>query len=377
MKHPGYIFILLLFLSSCVSEFVPKTTEDKEILVVEGLITDQPGVNTIKLSKSLPLGTRSTANPVTGCTVKITDDLGNSFDLTETNNGTYVTDATGFQGVVGRFYTLHINTNGANNITYVSYPTEMKSVPAIDSIYYEKTIIDKTNGITTAEGCNVYLDTHDPTNQCKYYRWEYSETWEIHLPYLVTNRICWLSGSSDEINIKSTSALEEARIVKFPINYISNETDRLSVKYSMLVNQYSLNEDEYDYWEKLQNFSELVGSLYDMIPSSVPSNIYCVDDPTVTVLGYFSVSASSSKRIFIDENFKGVYNPYTSDYCVADTIYNGDSIPNLNTTVWIIATSTFPPPPFVVTTYVKGCADCTVRGTATEPDYWDDGKKKH
>jgi len=36
---------LLLLLSSCVTQFIPKVNEDKELLVVEGLITDQPDTN--------------------------------------------------------------------------------------------------------------------------------------------------------------------------------------------------------------------------------------------------------------------------------------------------------------------------------------------
>jgi hypothetical protein len=107
------LILFLLLLSSCVTQFIPKVNEDKELLVVEGLITDQPDTNIIKLSKSLSLGTRNVSNPVKGCTVTISDDLSNIFDLTETSPGTYITDPSIFQGAVGRFYTLHIKTNAA------------------------------------------------------------------------------------------------------------------------------------------------------------------------------------------------------------------------------------------------------------------------
>src|ERR1035437_6950563 len=121
---------LLLLLNCCIKQFVPHTSEDKKILVVEGLITDQPDTNTIKLSLSLPLGIRNISNPLKGCTVTISDDLGNIFSLTEANAGSYVTDPANFQGVIGRFYTLHIYTNVANNnLNYESFPIEMKPVP--------------------------------------------------------------------------------------------------------------------------------------------------------------------------------------------------------------------------------------------------------
>lgn len=375
MKYTWQILLLsiLLFLSSCISQFVPQTNEDKELLVVEGLITDKPGVNTIKLSKTLPLGKANTSNPVKGCLVTISDDLGNSYVLRESDAGIYVTDPSAFQGSVGRFYTLHINTNAAgNNHNYESYPVEMKPVPGVDSVYFEKVVIDPGSNVSSGkDGCQVYLNTYDPTSQCKYYRWEFVETWEFILPYTVPNKICWISANSDVINIKNTSVFAEDRIERYPLNYISNETDRLRVEYSILVNQYSLNEDEYNYWEKLENLSEQVGGLYDMIPSAVPSNIYSTDDPTEKVQGYFSVSATSSKRIFIKDHFAGVVTPYTDEACIADTIFAGTPIPDYS---WVIIDHPLPPPSYKVTTRTKVCYDCTVRGTNIQPDFWPEGK---
>lgn len=111
-----------------------------------------------------------------------------------------------------------------------------------------------------------------------------------------------------------------------------------------------------------------------MIPSGVPSNVYSVDDPNEKVMGYFSVSANSSKRIFIKDNFSGLFTPYTDNACIGDTIFGNWPIPNLNTYVWIIIEHTVPPPPYNVITYSRGCADCTVRGTNTPPDFWNESK---
>ena len=127
---------------------------------------------------------------------------------------------------------------------------EMKAVPPIDSLYFERTLIaDKEPGIPAKEGCQIYLDTHDPSAKCKYYRWDYNETWEFRLPFSVpVNKTCWISNDAVVINIKNTNLMSEDIINRFPLHFISNETDRLKVKYSILVNQYSLNEDEFNYW---------------------------------------------------------------------------------------------------------------------------------
>lgn len=174
------------------------------------------------------------------------------------------------------------------------------------------------------------------------------------------------------INIKNTSVLGEDRIEKFPIRVVSNLSDRLQIEYSILVDQYSLNNDEYSYWEKVQNLSEQVGGLYDIIPSSIPSNIYCVDDPNQKVLGYFSVSGHSSRRIFIKEQFMGLVDLYVN--CADSQAPVGPPIPNLGVTVWIIGQHG-PPDTYWILTYDKGCADCTVRGSNTPPDFWPSGSK--
>ena len=368
----------ILICGSCVTEFVPKTTEDQEMLVVEGLITNRPEAYTIKLSRPFHLGLNNVSHPLSGCNISVSDDLGNSFIFSETAPGTYTSDPTKFQGIIGRIYILHISTNFTSNVlNYQSVPVELKAVPPIDSLYYEKvTFANGPDGSPKQQGARIYLDTHDPSNQCKFYRWEYSETWEFRLPYSVPNSLCWLSNNSDVINIKNTSVIAESKVDKYPMTLISNSTDRLREKYSIMVNQYSLNEDEYLYWEKLQNISEQVGGLYDIIPSAIPSNINCIDDPNQKVLGYFSVSASASKRIFIHDNFAGVLSQYNDRTCIADTIFGSPNSPIawLGVNVWVIISHPMPPPSYRVLTRTKGCYDCTVRGTNIKPDFWEGAK---
>ena len=372
-----HIFILvLLLLNSCIVKFVPAVEEEKELLVVQGLITDQPEADTIKLSKSLPLGQISDVKPVSGCIVKISDDLGNIYNLKEFVAGTYVTDPENFRGVIGRSYTLQISTAGSNNnLNYESYPVEMTEVPSIDSIYYEKIATEQASeNFAGVDACQIYLDTKDPSDNCRFFRWDFSETWELRLRFSVPNNTCWITKQSQNINIKSTAAFDEARINRFPINYISNATDRLKTKYSILVNQYSINEDEFNYWAKIQNVAVQVGGLYDIIPASVQSNIRCIENPAEKVLGYFSVSAKSSKRIFIQNNFAGIIDPYAN--CVTDTIQT-DNPQGLNTTIWILLAHvcSFPCIPWYEATTHKECTDCTLRGSNIKPDFWTDDKK--
>jgi len=69
---------------------MPDIDEKKELLVVEGLLTDQQETNIIRLTKSLPLGKKSDIKPLLGCTVSIIDDHDNSWTLKEKGNGYYI-----------------------------------------------------------------------------------------------------------------------------------------------------------------------------------------------------------------------------------------------------------------------------------------------
>ena len=372
--------VLILLIGACITKFLPEVTDEKNVLVVDGMITDMAREYTVKLTVSQPLGEKTISVPVVGAQVKISDDQGNIYTMFSKGNGLY-SSMNLFRGVVGRKYSVQIqaSVNGSGIRSYESVPVELKPVPPIDSLYYEKVIIkeNKINPYEQLEGCQVYLDTHDNGEECTYYRWGYNETWEFRIPWETPNHICWITRKSLNINVKNTSELAENRIMKYPLNFISNTSDRLSVKYSMYVTQYSMSQDEYTFWEKLKNVYGNVGGLYDMIPASIAGNMICTDDKSLPVLGYFSVSGESSRRIFIKDHFSGLYNPYRQ--CIKDTVQGypneGYPIPGLGLYVWIILDHSFPNhPAYVVLTDDYGCYDCTFRGTTFKPDFWDDDK---
>jgi hypothetical protein len=371
-----FLASLLLLIAGCITEFIPVTDEKNELLVVEGMVTDQPEAYSVKISKSVPLGKKSEVKPFSGCIVSISDDLGQSFDLQENSPGIYLTNQATFIGVIGRSYKLHISATVSNRIiNYESTPEELKAVPPIDSVYYEKTIIaPATKDFPLINGCQIYLNTHDPADSCKFYRWDFSETWEIRLHWPVDHQMCWVTENSPVINLKNTSGFAESTVSHFPINFISNTTDRLITKYSIIVNQYSLNEDEFLYWEKIQNITQQVGGLYDIVPSSVPGNMQCIENPDESVLGYFSVSAKSSRRIFIKDYFSGLVDPYSNFYCIDDTIPTDYpyGYPGFGIEVWAlyIQLASFTTAPYTILTRTHACADCTVRGSEIRPDFW-------
>jgi hypothetical protein len=245
----------------------------------------------------------------------------------------------------------------------------MQPVPPVNSLYYEKvSLTEEEDSLYMKEGCRIYLDSHDPSGKCLFYRWDFVETYEYHVPYDVLNKVCWVTERSGRILIKNTSAYSQARVTKFPVQIINNTTDKLKERYSILVNQYSLNETEYKFWENIQNISQNVGGLYDIIPSAVKGNIICNTNPGEMVLGYFSVSAVTRKRLFIKDTFLGQPNFYT--YCATDTLMGILPDEGLNTEFWVIEDYGDEPVPYYVITIYRECADCTTRGTKVRPPFW-------
>jgi Domain of unknown function (DUF4249) len=364
---------LMILLQCCVKQFIPETTEKKNLLIIEGLITDQCESYEIKLSRSQPLGLKYKADPVLGAIVTVSDDRGNFYSFHEKDPGVYFSDSSDFMGVIGRKYSLHVRAPDTLGFysSYESEPEEMKPVPPIDSIFYEKILIKNSELLSDRiENCQIYLNTHDDSGNGKYFRWDYTETWEFHLHWEHPNFACWVTRKSVNILIKNTSGLARDYINRYPLNYIPETSDRLEIKYSILANQYSISEDEYNYWDKLKSITQDVGGLYDMIPANVPGNISCVTYPEELVLGYFSVSAKASKRIFIKDNFAGQVNLYSA--CIKEIITNPGYIPGIGSWIWILEENGFATPPYIILTSDKGCVDCTERGAISKPDFWID-----
>jgi len=371
IRITGLCFLLAIA-SGCTIEFNPDGDLVNDQLVVEGMITDQNRVNRIRLSRSVRVGEPLLIpRPVGGAIVTITDENGIVTILTESPAGTYSTDSTDFIGRVGGKYSLNIKINDSD---YETDFTEMKPVPPVSTLYYEKVTIVGSNDTTDIEeGCRIYVDSYDPSGECLFYRWDYAETWEYRIPYSVRNKVCYVSVRSNEILIKNTSGYSQARVSKFPVLFISNKSDRLKETYSIMVNQYSLNETEFTFWERVRNISQNVGNLYDITPVAVPGNIRCCNDPEEEVLGYFSVSAVTQKRLFIEDHFYGL--PISFLFCATDTLTGILPESGLDTEYWVIEDFGDEPSPFWVITTFKECADCTTRGTKIMPPYWRDFRK--
>jgi hypothetical protein len=371
----------LLILSGCIEPFYPDIEEYENVLVVDGLITDENIVYTVRLSRTLHFDDIN-KKPVPGAVVQVTDDLGNSFAFTEVSPGTYRSDPSLFTGQAGRKYKLLVETTDGGR--YESDFEEMKKVPAIDSVhwqYQERPSLDPDNPV---KGIEILVDTHDPENKTRYYSWSWNETWEFYTPYHKDTipSHCWKYDSCKVIQIGSTDHLTEDILENYPLYYISEGTNRLAVRYSVLVKQYSLTKEAFNYWSRIKETNENTGTLFDPIPTQVTGNIKDIGDPDKPVLGYFQASAVTGSRIFIDRSELMVHKLFISDgfrYCESEMCSDSldvfrpcylDAVENEG---WVIYFQEISGPKiYYYMTNSVACFDCTVNGSPDRPDFWKD-----
>ena len=292
-----YIYILLVVFSSCIKEYNPDISKYENVFVVDGKLTNLPGPYVVKLSRSYRFE-ENAGQPVGGAQLKIVDDTGIETELEEQDKGVYVTTDNTFRGVAGKSYKLQIMLDDE------LYESEMETLiepVAIDSIFWEfKKDDNDRNGI------QLLINTHDPHNKTRYYGWEYVDTWKyivpIDHPDHPDRREGYASSANYYYNIATTIHRNTDIVEKQPLQFISENVNKLYIRYSILVTQYAFTDQTYKYFKDLVTINQDQGSLFDPTPHSHTGNIKNLSNKNLPVLGYFMVAGATEKRIFIDRS---------------------------------------------------------------------------
>ncbi|MFC2136624.1 DUF4249 domain-containing protein [Bacteroidota bacterium] len=379
MKNKILLFIIIFLgfiLQTCVEPFEPVIDKYDNLLVIDGSISNFPGPYIVNISRSYPYNEKR-PEMVHSANVKIIDDSGNKYILSENESkkGTYETDSN-FQAQIGVGYKLQVITPEKN--TYESEIEKIKTPMEIDDIYYSletRYNIEKEIDII---GAQIFLDTHDPENNTRYYAWEYDETWKFGVPFsspkFYDKTYCFNSYKPKGLIIGTSENLIKDEIKRFPITFVGANTPKLRFKYSILIKQYSLSEHAYQYYKYLKSVNETGGSLFDKTPTSIYGNMHNINDLNEPVLGLFQVSGVSEKRIFIekkdfDEYFFVEPGFRWCKFEYSDTADTNKTDSLLGFAYIIIDTTTGGQINF---TKDSACFDCTQTGTNVVPDFWEE-----
>ena len=388
-------FMLMATMISCKKPYDPPVISSNDsFLVVEGVINSGSDSTFIKLSRTINISGNVNSAAELHAVLTVESDQNAIYSLKETKNGYYVTSGLNLNNA--NKYRLRIKT--ANNEQYLSDFVAVLNSPPIDSV----------NFTVASNGINVYSNTHDATNNTRYYRWDYQETWIFHSNYsssfisdghtiinrdLNNNEIysCWATDSSSTIILNSSAKLAKDIISNNPVTFVSSTSEKLGTEYSIMVRQYALTGDAFKFWQNLKKNTEQLGSIFDAEPSQINGNMHCISTPAKTVIGYISVGSTSSQRIFIQSRQLPAWLPLkTYPDCILDTFLykfvapgSRDTINQVNSAFNFLNGATNPPPdlpidaislpgkpPIGYTGSTRECVDCTLRGTNKEPVFW-------
>ena len=369
-----YIYTLLLIITfSCREPFTPEIDRYENILVIDGLITDQEGPYVVKLTRSFAFD-ESFPAPEEGALVRIMDEDNVMYECPEDEAGIYKSNDS-FRGKIGSSYKLLVSTSDQQN--YESDWVELRDVPKIDSISHEIQVRSTSDPNQSVYGMEIKVNTHDDLDQTRYYRWEWVETWEILTP--ITSSFypdevrCWQTAGSGVISIGTSEHLTHDIIEDYPIYYVSTENNKLRIKYSILVNQYALSREAYSYWKSLQDITMNTGTLFDPTPAMVTGNISNISDPEIPVLGIFQASALKQERIFIDRSEipKSLDIPSGYSSCNFFDIVDSVEIDYYSSRGFPLAEIyTLAGVDHYIFTNSEMCFRCTLSGSNQKPEYW-------
>lgn len=375
------IWILLLACSSCIEPFEPVINETQEVMVIDGMVGDKAGYYEVSVSTSSPYN-----NPgfqaVDGCVVTVEDGEGNLRTYDMAGNGIYKVWLEPPFLAVGKVYAVEVRTQFGT--VYRSDYDTLLACPPIDSLYFFQQTSGGTDPGVVWNGIQFYNDVRGGVAGTSNYRWRATATWEYHSPYTaqyvrykgmnIPNIVdsvhtCYLTEDIETVYAASTQLLTENNIFQNQLHYVSDQTPRLAQRYSLLLEQHSLTDQAFTYWEKIAAQSASGASLYETQPSSSQGNMYRVDFDNVKVLGCFYATQIQEERIYVDKDDLDFHSgAYT---CVLDTLLDNSTF-NYDKYYYLISLQPLGPgPPWLGG--LDRCFNCKeMGGDNIKPDFWVD-----
>lgn len=260
------IFVLV-GLSACQKIVDINLNSVSPILVVEGNVSNQSGIYTVKLSRTVNFSDPNTFPPEKGAIVSITDNSGVTQTLTEADSGKYNTSL--FQAIPGKTYTLSVNAKGK---AYTSVSSVPIPVP-IDSLQLKSTKRVGFFGGGSNYELSIAIHFTDPVGIANYY-----------MIRRIVNRVL-----IDRYSITSDK-LKDGQ--PFEIDLRSNKDMPLVAGDTVTILLQCIDKGVFEYYRTLSQTSR-GGGISSTTPANPTSNL------NNGALGYFNAYSVSTKTIII------------------------------------------------------------------------------
>lgn len=397
MNHKLMSFLMCaVSASGCVEEYtIPNDMQlnyEKELVVEGRLLAGDESV--FYVTRTLQLTSGWQKDVVTDAKITVLGMNGYVSAAAEyVEDAKYVLDTRNLNP--NTLYTVIIEADGE---TFQSEQLAMLETPTIDAVTYEE---HPNNTIS------LHVTTEGNEGSSRYYMWTYEEDWEFHAeidftrfyPNLSQKEViydasyypdivgtynpyyyCWGHDESHTLNIYTTEDLNVNSVKNHELFRIDKGDIRLGYIYSLLLKQWSLTAEAYEYFRLMQLYTEDSDGLFTPMPSDVRGNIVCTSNPDKGVRGYVIASNIQEKRMFVyRDDFKlDSEGYYVNTDCVSGkpnpeeeafetrrdlefklkqgyVMYNDKKVLNKNV-IW----------------YTPECVDCRKTGNARKerPEWW-------
>lgn len=321
--------LTLTGIQACVEPYEPSLALSAEVLVVDGTLTNRPEVQSIRLARSQVFNGTSGTSAESGATVEILADDAQPVALREkpTTPGLYLAPE-GFQGKSGVRYRLRFTL--ANGQRYESDEETMPAGPPIGRVYdrFDAAALPNAQRTQFTPANLIYVDFDDPAATRDFYRWEWtlweSQTWCASCtqgiynlagnglsgacaarPALPRNNVydyeclgrCWEILRNTESNLFADTysngrSVQGRKVAAIP--FFQTQPALVEIR------QYALGSEAFRYFKLLENQSQNTGGLADTPPAPLVGNVRNLANERENVAGYFSASAVSVARYWLD-----------------------------------------------------------------------------
>lgn len=331
---------------SCYKPYNDNIKASQKVLVVNGMITNEPVSYHVRLTYATQFDSLGSASPLTSARVTVTDNHSNLYFFNEREDGDYMSDSLQFKSHSDYSYTLNITTPDGNR--YESDPQKLFPAVPPDSVYAEydnQEILNKITGmIVLSHGADILIDIKNRTDALPHFlvktnllkQYTYTECPLFQSCYIY---YCWqTTNANTDINLTGEGfTLNSASVTKHPVCFIDDNLNFYALTYGLghqqpdlsyvgvsnsaysnymvhtriiYLQQYAINNETYNYYKGMQDQLLSNGKLFDPIAVQLNGNIRCVTDHSKTSFGFFEASSVSSSAYILD--FKNLNNAQPS-----------------------------------------------------------------
>ncbi len=256
------LFVVIVFAASCRKVISLDLHNAAKRLVVEADITNLAGGCQVLLSQTLDFDADNNFPPVSGASVVISDETGNTTALTESSPGTYV--APSLVAQTGVTYHLLIISNGDTISSVSTMPVQV----SFDNLYVaDEQIFGNTNKLANV----IYTD---PSDAGHYYQF-----------------VQWVNGVKVKRIYTADNQLTAGRTQDVQLFLDPNTKDKDKIKSgdTVTVEFQCLDEAAHTYWFSAEQSA--TGDNQNAVPSNPVTNL------VGNALGYFSAHTSQTRTV--------------------------------------------------------------------------------